>query len=163
LWLTIVREVVEWVSNSWENIIGAQIWRWTLQMLLQEWLESKLSWFVITVSWWRSLSLILFTVIIDILIILYVKSIYQIREHTLWTFFSSLLYNFKVIKFNYTLLGFIWLIEQKIWNLGLFAYTMTWVLRYGEIRFWDICSWEFSILVCAPFGFEFGFYLWLIK
>jgi hypothetical protein len=131
----------------------------TLHMLLSEWLESKLSWFIITVSWWRSLSLILIIVIIDILLILYVKVFIKLGNTPFEHFeqFSRHCYIiWKVIKFNYTLFAL-----QKIWNWGLVAYSMTWILRHGEIRFWDICSLQFLILICAPFGFEF--YLWFIK
>jgi len=52
----------------------------------------------------------------------------------------------------WSLFGFIYdLLSKWFENRGLIAYTMTWVLRYGEIQFWDICFWEFSILIYTHF------------
>jgi len=65
LWLTIVREVVEWVSNSWENSIDVQIWRQTLHILLQGVVREQTS----LIRHNRELSYILVIVIIDILLI----------------------------------------------------------------------------------------------
>jgi len=78
------------------NIIDAQIRCWTLHMLMPEWLESTLSWFVITVSWWRSLSLIFNIVVIDIFMTLYFK-VFTKMGNTPFKYFSRLWYMFKVV------------------------------------------------------------------
>jgi len=61
-------------------------------------------------------------------------------EHILWTFFFSLILMFKVIDIitvsNWI---YLWLIGQRIWHWDLVTYTMIWVLRNDEIRFWHIC------------------------
>ena len=116
------------------------------------------SWFVISVSWRRSLSLILIIVIIDILVILYVK-VFIKMGNTPFEHFSC--------RWNLCLRSWI-----LIWSLFGFIYDLLgkWLkLRFGCIyygmcfeiweilRFWNIRFWELSILICALFGFYLRF------
>jgi len=93
LWLIIVRED-------------------TFHMLLQEWMNSKLSWFVITVNWWLSLSNILIIVIIDILLIFMLKyfskwgnTIFEHFSHCRYLFLKLSILILSLLGFTYDLLS----------------------------------------------------------
>jgi len=57
----------------------------------------------------------------------------------------------------WSLIGFIYdLFSKWFENRGLVAYTMTWVLRYGEVRFWFLGISDTNI-------YSLWRYLWFIK
>ena len=95
---------------------------------------------------WRSLSLFLIIVIIDILLILYVKVFIKLGNTSFEHFFSSLLYNLKVIKFNYTLFGFIYDLLRKRFESEVWLHIL-----WHE--FWDMEKCSFEIYVLGNFRY----------
>jgi len=139
-----IKKKLELVLSLW------LLWKWMcgqlLGIFLLEWLESKFSRFVVSVSWWRSLSLILIIVIIDILLILYVKVFIKLGN-TPFEHFSRYCYiiskssNLTILYLDLSMIY--WAKDLKV-RFGCIYYDMSseiWrnaVLRYTLLGIFDI-------------------------
>jgi len=98
-------------------------------MLLPGWSESTLNGFVITVSWWRSISLNFNIVIIDILMILYVM-VFTKMGNMPFKYFSRLWYMFKVID---TIMIYIWILTSTYKQRNANSDLVVWIWHEVDI------------------------------